>query len=288
MSLERKWALAALNDLIATCKDGESGYRCAVEDIDSPELKALFAERQRERATFAAELLEAAHRIETPEEREGGLLARVHRGWMNLKATLTRREPSAIVAECLRGEEAALRDYEAALALELPPEVTGLLEKQYDTLKESYERVRLLKGIGILNDLVAVCRDAEAGYRLAAEHATEPELKAFLEGLAAQRTKFAAELEAEVRKLGGDRVAGGTLIALAHRGLMGLRAIWAKENPEAVLSECERGERLALKHYAAAMEGELPRELEQMVESQWAEVKKALADLAGWHVTAGA
>jgi len=283
MSAEKKKVLATLDNLIATCKDGESGYRSAAEDIDAPELTELFTAFQKERAAFAAELLEAAHKEETVEERDGGFLAKVHRGWMNLKAAISRRDVSTVVRECERGESAALKDYEAALLQPLPPKVKALVEQQYMKVTEARARILELKAIATLNALVATCRDAEAGYRMAARHATDLEMKGYMEGRVAQRIHFASDLEDEIHRLGAERVSKGTLAAMAHRGILGLRASWSKDHLDVILAECERGEWLAAKIYERALASDLPESLKTMVGNQWLQIKESAQHLKDLH-----
>jgi hypothetical protein len=42
MSSLNQQVIVILNNLVATCKDGENGYRGAAEDVASGELKELF------------------------------------------------------------------------------------------------------------------------------------------------------------------------------------------------------------------------------------------------------
>jgi uncharacterized protein (TIGR02284 family) len=135
---------AVLDRLISVCKDGEDGYRSAVEDVERADLKELFGALRDQRARFAAELQAVAHPHAAADVR-GTLAARMHRGWMNLKAALKKGDPAAVLHEVDRGESSALESYEQALQQTLPPEAHALVERQYAQLKVDYGRIRALE-----------------------------------------------------------------------------------------------------------------------------------------------
>src|SRR4051812_35351037 len=94
-----------LDELIATRKDGENGFRTAAEGVKSVDLKHLFTSYAAQRALFANELqAQVQRRGGTPEE-GGSLTATLHRGWMNIKSLVTGQDEAAITAECERGED---------------------------------------------------------------------------------------------------------------------------------------------------------------------------------------
>jgi uncharacterized protein (TIGR02284 family) len=136
---------AVLERLIAVCKDGENGYRSALEDVDRQDLKELFGALSDQRARFAAELQAAAHPQGAAAEPRGTLAAKVHRGWMNLKAALKKGDAGTVLQEVDRGESSAMKSYEEALQQMTPPEVHALLERQYAQLKVDYGRIRALE-----------------------------------------------------------------------------------------------------------------------------------------------
>jgi uncharacterized protein (TIGR02284 family) len=129
--------------------------------------------------------------------------------------------------------------------------------------------------ISTLNGLTETCRDGQDGFRTAAEGVRSAELRELFEGYARQRASFVGELQDEVRRLGGDPEQTGSLAASLHRGWMGLRAAVEGDDDAAVVSECERGEDVALANYRAALGKDLPASVRSMVERQFAEVKEA-------------
>jgi uncharacterized protein (TIGR02284 family) len=129
--------------------------------------------------------------------------------------------------------------------------------------------------ISMLNELIETCRDGQEGFRTAAEGVKGAELRELFRRYAQQRAGFAGELEDEVRRLGGDPERSGSLVASLHRGWMGLRAALEGGDDRAIVSECERGEGVALETYRSALDTDMPANVRAMVERQFAEVKEA-------------
>ena len=80
-----------LNDLIETSKDGENGFRSAAEDAKSAELKATFLRRAEDCAKGASELQQLVFRMGGKPEQGGSVAGAMHRGWMDLKASIPRK-----------------------------------------------------------------------------------------------------------------------------------------------------------------------------------------------------
>jgi uncharacterized protein (TIGR02284 family) len=92
-----------------------------------------------------------------------------------------------------------------------------------------------------------------------------------------QRGQFAAELQAELRRLGDTGEKGGTVGAFVHRRWMNVRRLFTGQSEKAILAECERGERAAVEHYKEALEHEMAPEIHAIVEKQYEKVKEAHA-----------
>jgi len=141
MKPESDKIISTLNGLIQTCKDGQNGFRSASDSIQNEELKQLFTTYANQRATFAAELQAEVRRQGGDPEKGGSITGTLHRGWMQLKSTLLGQSESSILAECDRGEEAALKNYEAATHEVMPLEIQTLLAQQYKEIKDAHTRI---------------------------------------------------------------------------------------------------------------------------------------------------
>lgn len=136
---------STLNQLIQICKDGESGFLAAAGALDELNLRRLFESYSQQRAEFAAELqLEVRRMAEDPVE-AGHVTAALHRGWTEIKAGITGREEGTIISECERGEDVAVREYQKALDLGLPPDVQVLVERQFLQIKQAHDQIRSLE-----------------------------------------------------------------------------------------------------------------------------------------------
>jgi uncharacterized protein (TIGR02284 family) len=126
----------------------------------------------------------------------------------------------------------------------------------------------------VLNHLIEICKDGERGFHTAADHVSDPELKALFADLSAQRRQFAEELEPHLHRLGA-LPDGSTNAGLLHRGWMVLRGIVPGHHDHAILLEAERGEQAALKAYEEALNGMLPPTVTDLVETQCGAIRDA-------------
>lgn len=133
-----------LNRLIATCRDGERGFRYAANHVRTPAVKALFLEIAGQRERFAADILTHAQRLGGANEPDGSLAGALHRGWMALKDVVAGHEDTAIIREAERGERSALAAYEDALDGMLPPTTRAIIEQQCAAIRECHNRVHAL------------------------------------------------------------------------------------------------------------------------------------------------
>jgi uncharacterized protein (TIGR02284 family) len=127
-----------------------------------------------------------------------------------------------------------------------------------------------------LNTLILVCRDSEQGFQLAAMDVPDPDLARTFAGYSAQRTKFVQDLEDRVRILRAEPTKGRSGAAALHRMWMDLQAALASEQLHAILSECERGEDVAVKTYIAALaEPDIDADTRRLIQTQYESVQAA-------------
>lgn len=143
--MHRDDVIATLNNLIATSRDGEEGFRACAEGVKNPQLKSFFEQKARRCAEGAAQLQGKVIELGGNPERGSSVAGAMHRAWVNVKATITGRDDHAILAECERGEDVARQAYEDALKEDLPPDVRMLIDRQYREVKANHERVREMR-----------------------------------------------------------------------------------------------------------------------------------------------
>ena len=143
--------------------------------------------------------------------------------------------------------------------------------------------------IAALHDLIETCKDSDEGFRHAAQNMKSREVRALFENYARQADRFAAELETEVQRLGGnpeDHGIHGVFNGLTQPGWVTVTGKQTGEDEAATLTECECGVHALEQSYAAALEKGLPERVRSLVERQHAQVKKVsgrIHDLAGHH-----
>jgi uncharacterized protein (TIGR02284 family) len=126
------------------------------------------------------------------------------------------------------------------------------------------------RALTLLRSLTAVCRDSQKGYETAAKDAVDPELGRMFVEQAKHRAKLLADLEQRVRELRGDPNAGPTVLGAIHRSWMDYRAADAPNQPEALLTEIERGEALAVETYRMALkEHDIDAVTRRLIEHQY-------------------
>jgi uncharacterized protein (TIGR02284 family) len=142
---EQKETTSVLDDLIQTLKDGEDGFKQAAEAVKDQQLKPLFVEYSQQRSRFATALQgQVRNRGQKPETKSSAAGA-LHRGWINLKSAVTGGDDHAILAECERGEDSAVKEYKKALDDDLSPSLYELVSQQYTNIKAAHDRIRNLR-----------------------------------------------------------------------------------------------------------------------------------------------
>ena len=109
--------------------------------------------------------------------------------------------------------------------------------------------------IAVLNGLIETTLDSAYGYREAAGDARNPAFKSRFEGRWLQRKQLTAELQAEVRGLGGTPDEDGTMLAAARRIFFNLRNSLAGSD-QSIIDEVEAGEDHIKAKFEAALAGE--------------------------------
>ena len=141
-----KETISTINSLIETLKDGQEGFKQAAEAVKDQSLKSLFNEFSLQRARFAGELQsEAVNLGESEPEKDSSTSGALHRAWINIKSAITSGDDHAILAECERGEDSAVHEYQDAIQEEIPAPVRGIIERQYRDVKGAHDRIKSLR-----------------------------------------------------------------------------------------------------------------------------------------------
>jgi uncharacterized protein (TIGR02284 family) len=137
--------ISTLNNLIETARDGQNGFQTAAEGVKNSDLKSLFYAYSQERARFVGELQDEVRRLGGDPETTGSVAATLHRGWIDIKSAVTGGDEGSIISECERGEDSALKNYDAALEVDLPANIRSIIERQYVQVKDAHDQIRSLE-----------------------------------------------------------------------------------------------------------------------------------------------
>jgi len=144
MAVNREELIECLNDLIETCRDGEEGFKTASDHVRDAGLKKYFSQCSDQRAQFVSELQSEVRQLGGTPTETGSVSAAFHRGWINIKSIVGGND-DAIIAECERGEDAAVANYQDVLKQNLPSNVLPVVKHQFREIKRSHDTIRDLE-----------------------------------------------------------------------------------------------------------------------------------------------
>lgn len=128
------------------------------------------------------------------------------------------------------------------------------------------------ESINLLNDLIETSKDGQKGFETSAEDIKNPAIKQFFQTRASDCASAIAELQTEVRALGGDPETSSSVSGTLHRAWVDLKSLVTGKSDEAILNEVERGEDVALKAYKdarqKAVEKSLPANVTGLIDRQ--------------------
>lgn len=131
-----------LQNLIETCRDGETGYLHAAGIAGDSQLKSYFQQQSLERARFRVELTDAIKRLgDADPDTSGSSAALLHRAWFELKDDFGGGDHT-LLESVEQGEDSAKHAYEGALEKALPAGIGELVRNQHASVKAAHDRIR--------------------------------------------------------------------------------------------------------------------------------------------------
>lgn len=132
-----------LNELLEKNYDAEAGYKSAAENVESTNLKSFFQERAQDRYSFGQDLKAEIKSYGKEPDKGTSWKGDAHRTWMNLKSTFSSNNEKAILEEAIKGEKAALKEYNKIIDEEvLEPSTQKVLEKHRDNVFNALENIK--------------------------------------------------------------------------------------------------------------------------------------------------
>jgi uncharacterized protein (TIGR02284 family) len=135
-----------LNGILEKHNDAVRGYDEAAEKAKSPALKTFLQRNAGTRKSFATDLKQEVASLGGDPETSTSTAADLHRGWINFKSALTSDKDEAVLEECIRGEEAALKEYDSVLKdYEVPQGLRSKLQDQRNQIQQAKTELESLE-----------------------------------------------------------------------------------------------------------------------------------------------
>ncbi|MBU2973227.1 MULTISPECIES: PA2169 family four-helix-bundle protein [Zobellia] len=137
-----------LEEILEKNRDAEKGYKKAAENADSPNLKAYFDNKSRERAQFnnalRTEMIASYDSIDDNSSFTGS----IHRAWMDIKALFSADNDESMLEEAIRGDKAAIEEYDEVLDdATLPASIAALIRDQKLKIRTDLNKIKSLEDL---------------------------------------------------------------------------------------------------------------------------------------------
>lgn len=100
-----------MNEILKRNYDAINGYQDAARDVENEVLRDYLIKQGAERVRFGKEIRDEVLLMGGRPVEEGSALGMLHRTWMNFKTNLTHNNEKEVCEECIRGENAAVEQY---------------------------------------------------------------------------------------------------------------------------------------------------------------------------------
>ncbi len=140
--------VSALNQLLEKNYDTEQGYKNALLETNNERLKLYFKRQAASRSRNANELDKAIRDLNETPVKSGSTEGAIHRTWMDFKTAIVGKDDEAILEECIRGDEAAVSEYQDILDNQnYLHETKDVLRYQLDGIQNTLNTIKKLEDI---------------------------------------------------------------------------------------------------------------------------------------------
>jgi len=137
-----------LNGLLEKTYDAEKGFKKAAENTENDYLKGFFERKAQQRYDFGHELKTEIKSFGQEVDKGDSMSSKAHRAWMDVKAMFATDSEEAMLEEAIRGEKAAIDEYNDVLKeTALPSSTELLLKKQKNAIEVGFNNIKTLEDI---------------------------------------------------------------------------------------------------------------------------------------------
>lgn len=133
--LEKNTQEEYLNELLTRAYDAEEGFKVAADTAKNDALAEWFRANSDQRRILGKQLKNLLRSLNIDLDKGESLTGKMHQIFMKLRAAISEEQDTALIQECRRGEQAALADYQDALAsIEFSPEARKMITDQKEAV----------------------------------------------------------------------------------------------------------------------------------------------------------
>jgi uncharacterized protein (TIGR02284 family) len=137
-----------LNELLEKTYDAEKGFKKAADNTENVSLKSFFESKSQQRYDFGHELKTEIKSFGQEIDKGDSLAGKAHRAWMDVKALFSADDAEAMLEEAIRGEKAAIEEYNDVLEeTSLPSTTAAILRSQKDAIENGLSNIKMLEDI---------------------------------------------------------------------------------------------------------------------------------------------
>ena len=137
-----------LNEILEKTYDAEKGFKKAANNTDNVALKTYFENKAKQRYDFGHELKDEIISFGQEVDKGDSLTGKAHRAWMDIKAMFSSDDAEAMLEEAIRGEKAAIEEYEEVLTeTSLPSSTSAVLRSQKNAIEKGLSNIKTLEDL---------------------------------------------------------------------------------------------------------------------------------------------
>ena len=137
-----------LEEILEKNRDAEKGYRKAAENADSQSLKSYFETKSHERNQFNKALKSAMVSSYDNIDDDSSFTGSIHRVWMDVKAFFSADNDESMLEEAIRGDKAAVEEYDEVLEdATLPPTIQTLIREQKTKIRTDLNKIKSMEDL---------------------------------------------------------------------------------------------------------------------------------------------
>lgn len=137
-----------LEEILEKNRDAEKGYRKAAKNTDTASLRNYFENKSSERERFNSSLKREMVANYDDIDDDSSFTGSIHRAWMDVKALFSADNDEAMLEEAIRGDKAAVEEYDEVLEdTSLPNSIATLIRDQKTKIRTDLNKIKSMEDL---------------------------------------------------------------------------------------------------------------------------------------------